>query len=224
MIYPINIFTLDPSGEVRPFIIFIAKEPQFNVAKVMPHAAAMDSDIVVGGFVLPFTNGGLVDAVTHDFGPVKNPLMGMAIDEVESSLGKMADVGRMATGMTADPHMTNIYQGTAPRTWSGTWQIIPQSTAESLAVAGIIWSIKKWGSPKKLNVGFMKQPHNWKIIFGNPAIEASMKFNTMALQSYSINYFAQGYASTYSDGMPKHIELTLTFSEFGIKYRSDWGG
>ena len=171
----------------------------------------------------------LIDAVTHNNGPASNPIIGEAL---KTSVGVAAtsDMATWGMGQTPDPLMTNIYKGTSPRVWSGTWQIIPQSMLESAAIALMLMKIKKWGSPDTRGghigdekVGFLTPPYTYKIVFGNPFIQNAMRFNEMALQSYSINYFAQGYASTYKDLMPKQIELTLSFSEFGIKYRTDWG-
>jgi hypothetical protein len=92
-------------------------------------------------------------------------------------------------------------------------------------VALIIYSIKKWGSPDKIGygkVGMLTAPYNWQIVFGNPVLESAMQFHEMSLTGYEINYFAQGYASTYFDGFPKQITLSMSFSEYGIKYRNDW--
>ena len=223
MIYPLNLFSLAPTGGMRPFIMFIALEPKFNIGKATSWKDAFGLRVPVGGFALPFPNGGLVDEVTHNYNS-ENPIAQAALNTQAGSVLN-SDTTAFLTGMVPDPLVTNIYKGTGPRTWAGTWQIVPQSLAEGLAVALILAKLKKWASPDRIGmekVGMLVQPYNWKIIFGNPAIQLAMNFNDMALTGYSINYFAQGYASTYKDMLPKHIELTLNFQEFGIKYRSDW--
>jgi len=228
MIYPLNIFSPDPNGQARPFIIFMSKKPDFNVAKSLSWADHLNFSGVVGAFVLPFTNNGLIDEVTHDFGPGTLPAMQTVVDtynKASSAALGLVGTAMQAKGLTPDPLTTNIYRGTAPRSWSGTWRIIPQSAGEAASVALILYHIKKWGSPDRTDsgvIGMLTQPNNYKIIFGNPAIQMAMQFNEMALQKYSINYFAQGYASTYMDGTPKMIELTLQMSEFKIKYKKDW--
>jgi hypothetical protein len=224
MIYPINIFSPDPtSGSIRPFIIFIANEYKPNIFNAKSWRNALPMMVPKGGFVLPMPNGGLVDSVTHDYGTA-NPFM----DKLSSVAYGVAskEMLSFSTGAVIDPMMTQVYKGTSPRKWSGTWQLVPQSMAESIAIALILHSVKRYGSPDKKEmlgkVGILIQPLVFKIIFSNPLIHFAMRFDKMALESYSINYFAQGYASTYSDMMPKHIELTLSFGEYGIKSRSDW--
>lgn len=225
MIYPLNIFTTDPaSGSIRPFIIFIAYKPEFNFKEDQDYSKAFDTFIPRGGFALPMPNGGLIDSVSHSY-TQDNPFMGMVTSQIS---GTVADGMSMVGGVVVDPLVTQIYKGTAPRTWTGTWQIIPQSLGEAASVALLIRNIKVFASPDKntlvdgTKIGLLVQPLVFDIIFSNPLLESAMSFNKMAIESYTINYFAQGYASTYKDMMPKHMELTMTFKEFGIKYRSDW--
>jgi hypothetical protein len=219
--YPLDIFIPGDNG-VKPFIIFVAKEQKFNINKTRPWNKAWHTSVPKGGFVLGFPNGGLNDAVTHSYSP-DDPIMSEVKSMVDSNKVLSGAMGQV--GLAVDPLVTNIYQGTSARSWSGDWQIIPQSMAESAAVALLLAKLKKWAAPDRIGkgkLGMLKAPYIWGIVFGNPIIQAAMNFNDMALESYTINYFAQGYASTTWDLMPKHINLQMTFKEFGIKYREDW--
>jgi len=224
-LYPLNIFSKDPtSRKIRPFIIFIIKEIKWNITKELSAASLEPVMIPKGGFSLPFPNGGLIDSVSHSYSEEAGLFGAMAQGAMDGV--PMAKQGMNRLGLVVDPRMTQIYQGTASRQWSGTWQIIPQSLGEAAAVAIILYEIKKFGSPSRKfgdqKVGLLQQPCVFSMTFSNPVIELAMQFDKMALQSYSINYFAQGYASTYKDMMPKHIELTMNFVEFGIKTQEDW--
>ena len=231
MMYPLNIFTPDPvSGMVRPFVTFVAQEIKFNpnaMKSIKNFLKFQNPPVPKGGFVLPMPSGGLVDSVTNDFGPTPNPLTEGVAESLKSAKAagvNISDVVSGQTGLVIDPWMTNIYKGTSPRTWSGEWDFLPQSAAESLAIGTLLMKLKKWSSPQRHAGGLpiMKAPYVWKIIFGNPYIQTMTNFNMMSLTSYSINYFADGYAATYMDGMPKHISLSMSFSEFGIKYQDEW--
>jgi len=224
MIYPMNIFSSDPtSHNVRPFIIFIAYKPMINVAMSQNWSTAFNFFLPVGGFVLPFPDTGMIDTQSNTF-TQNHPFGSKVADSMKGTLG---DSISMLAGVVPDPMMTNIYQGTTPRKWSGTWQIIPQSLGEAALVFLLIKNLKTYAAPDKASImsdklGVLEQPYVLGLTFSNPVIELAMSFNKMAIESYSINYFAQGYPSTYKDMMPKHIELTLNLSEFGIKTRSDW--
>lgn len=225
MFYPMNIFTPDPASDsVRPFIIFVAFKAEFNTKDAESITQATQTHIPKGGFVLPFPDGGLIDSVTHTYS--QDHPVGSRISSYYNNL-PISDVATYMTGMVPDPMVTQVYKGTSPRTWAGTWQIVPQSMGESALVAVLLKNLKTYASPDKTDtpkIGMLIQPYVFKIYFSNPLIQAAMNFNYMSITGYSINYFAQGYASTYKDMMPKHIELTMNFAEQGIKYRSDWTG
>jgi len=231
MIYPLNIFTPDPvTNNIRPFIIFMANKVQFNVMKGMAYGVTDDMLVPAGGFTLPMPNGGLIDSSSNDYGEdasgfgklTQNAISGgqSIVDGVTLGAGDLA-----AGGIVADPRLTQVYKGTSARTWSGEWQIVPQSKGEAAAAAAILWFVKYSAAPDRAGndkMGLLIQPHIYRIIFSNPVLQLALQFDKMALVSYSINYFAQGYASTYGDMMPKHMSLTMEFKEYGIKTKKDW--
>jgi len=225
-IYPLNIFTPDPvSKSVRPFVIFIASEIKWNIQKSLSYESVKPISVLKGGFVLPMPAGGLVDSSTNQFSEEPGFLSSYTVgaqDTINGATNKAAQ----RLGLNADPKLTQIYQGTSSRKWSGTWQLIPQSIGESAAIAFILWEVKRLAAPSapitSEKVGILTPPCVFRIIFSNPAIQLAMQFDKMAIESYSINFFAQGYASTYWDMMPKQIELSMSFAEFGIKTRQDW--
>ena len=225
MVYPENIFQPDPvSNESRPYIVFLAKRVDFNIQKARSASDSFDSLVPQGNFTLPMPNNGLTDGSTNQYseGPSAFGIINQGLSKTYGGDDISSHVG-----FVADPKMTQLYKGTKPREWSGTWLFIPQNENEAKAVQDILKSIKTWGAPDKADfadkVGILIQPYVFEIIFSNGVINDMMKLDKMALVSYSINYFNQGYASTYADGMSKQISLTLNFAEFGIKTRGDWG-
>ena len=223
MVYPLNIFSKDPaSGGIRPFIIFLAYEMQFNIGKSQSWSEALDAAALRGGFVLPFPDTGMIDTQQNEYSQ-DHPIGSKWAGAFDNDFGKGLS---MVAGIVPDPMVTQIYKGSAPRAWAGTWQIIPQSLGEAALVFLLIKNLKTYASPDSMPIdkkwGFLTQPYVFDLIFSNPIIHMSMNFNKMVIESYSINYFAQGYPSTYKDMMPKHIELSMNFREFGIKYRHEW--
>ena len=234
MIYPVNIFEPDPvSEEFRPFIVFTAFEIQTNISKALDFSKENSAMEPKDSFVLPMPNGGLSDTVQNNYDTANsiagniNKKLGSAANTIaQGATVGIVDNAVERMGMVPDPKLTNIYMGTGPRTWEGTWELVPQSAEEAEEIAKILKFIKKAAAPKKADIankiGVLLQPWVFEITFSNEVIQKAMKFNKMALESYSINYFSQGYASTYSDSMPKQMSLSLKFKEYGIKTRSDW--
>lgn len=240
MIYPTNIFTSDPATEsARPFIIFIPCKVNFNVMKSLGYGDSKDLLVPQAPFVLPMANGGLMDGVTNEYSSVsdakglRNKKLGSGVDAVISGAARInsaglsgVENGAAMVGRLPDPRLTQVYNGTSQRSFSGTWQMIPQSVGEAAAAMAILAYVKFCAAPDRASsnkIGVLLQPYVFKIVFSNPLIHLAMQMDKMAIESYSINYFAQGYASTYGTlMMPKHMELTMTFKEFGIKTKEDW--
>ena len=240
MIYPLNIFSPDPAtGGMRPFIIFIPQEVKYNVNKSLGYDSSLDILSPKLPFTLPMANGGLIDASTNDYASQSdakgsmNKAVGGHLDAFAKTVtggpgGILGGVENNSAlvGRLPDPRLTQVYMGTTQRSFTGTWQIIPQSVGEAAAAMAILAWVKYCAAPDRASsskIGVLLQPYVFKIVFGNPLIHLAMKMDKMAIESYSINYFAQGYASTYSPSlMPKHMELTMTFKEFGIKTKKDW--
>lgn len=227
--YPNNLFEEDPyTLNDKMHILFMPHEVQLNImnkeswfdsiTKLKPM-----SDYI---FALPMPNEGLTDAVSNQY--ENNP--GLIAGLVNANLDPFANAMSQLGGFVPDPKFTQVYMGTTPRSWSGTWQFVPQNRQEAESMMNIIKNVKICAAPDKASiknvVGVLIQPYVFKIIFGstsnNNIVNEYMKLDKMALVSYSVNYFAQGYASTYEDGMPKQVSLTLEFAEYGIKTRKDW--
>lgn len=234
MMYPLDIVTPDPmTKKPRPFIIFIALDEKININFKRGWDTVKSIASPAGGFILPMPNTGLLDESISNWETVNgvgadiaSKIAGTVDAGIESASAGIINNGLGRMGLTTDPKQTKIYKGAQPRNFAGTWSIMPQSQLESAAVAALIGFLKYAAAPKKYDlkdkVGLLKQPYVWKIIFVNPVLQLAMKFDKMALNSYSINYFPDGYASTYWDFFPKHIELSMTFSEFNFKTKQDW--
>jgi len=240
LIYPINIFSPDPAtGSIRPFIIFMPQEVEFNVTKSLGYGDSLDVLSPKLPFTLPMANGGLIDASTNDYASQSDAKgsANKAVGNLMDTFSKVSTAGvggvlggvensSALVGRLPDPRLTQVYMGTTQRSFTGTWQIIPQSVGEAAAAMAILAWVKYCAAPDRASsskIGVLLQPYVFKIIFSNPLIHLAMKMDQMAIESYSINYFAQGYASTYGTLMtPKHMELTMTFKEFGIKTKTDW--
>ena len=138
MLYPLNLFSTDPvSGSVRPFILFIAQDTKVNIGSKKSWKDVDLINVPKGGFALPFPNGGLKDSVTHSYDD-KNPIASAVIGSLDNNLLDVMAIG----GIVPDPMITQIYRGSSPRKWSATWDIVPQSMAESALVALLLMKLK----------------------------------------------------------------------------------
>lgn len=233
MIYPINIFSPDPvTNSVRPFIIFMPHKVENNVTKSLAYGVTKDMLSPRIPFTLPMPNDGLTDTSQNQYSEeassvgALNQKIGSGVNSgVEGLTQGIVTNAAAKIGRVPDPRLTQVYMGTSSRSFTGAWQIIPQSLGEAVAAAAILAYVKFCAAPDRASsnkIGVLLQPYVFKIIFSNPMIHLAMQFDQMAIESYTINYFANGYAATYSDMMPKHMSLSMTFKEYGIKTKKDW--
>jgi hypothetical protein len=173
------------------------------------------------------------DNTTHDWESRESfgaQMENYAINE-GYSLGSMNPVGRRAIdivkmkldseGFKVDPNYTYVYQGSAPRNFTYSINMIPKNADEALAIQKIIKDFKKFSAP-------FKEQHvrnsYWQIEIVNVKLRDMTIFDkkAWALTSVSVNYSGAGASLFFEDGMPKQINLSLAFQEIETIYRSDY--
>ena len=70
-------------------------------------------------------------------------------------------------------------------------------------------------------VGAIKQPHYWKIVLGNNHLNNLTKMTELVCNKVGIS-FGSSKMEVFSDGIPKIMELSLTFAEIKLKYENDF--
>lgn len=70
-------------------------------------------------------------------------------------------------------------------------------------------------------VGAIKQPHYWKIVLGNNHLNNLTKMTELVCTKVGIS-FGSSKMEVFSDGIPKIMELSLTFAEIKLKYENDF--
>lgn len=70
-------------------------------------------------------------------------------------------------------------------------------------------------------VGAIKQPHYWKIVLGNNHLNNLTKMTELVCTKVGIT-FGSSKTEVFSDGIPKIMELSLSFAEIKLKYENDF--
>jgi hypothetical protein len=173
------------------------------------------------------------DSSTHDWERKESfsaQLMNYGIDQAYSLAqlnpvsGKAADIAKMAmdaNGIKVDPNYTYVYQGSAPRSFTYSINMIPKNAGEATAIMKIIKDFKKFSAPFKET--FVKNSY-WQLEIVNDKLRDMTNFSkkAWALTSVTVNYSGAGSALFFDDGMPKQINLSLSFQEIETIYRDDW--
>jgi len=134
-----------------------------------------------------------------------------------------------ASGRVFNPNLELLFNGVNLRSFPFVFDFAPRNSAEAKTVKGIIRTLKKSMSAKSSqNAGaggiFIAAPDIFQLTYkrGPNSHPFLNKFKPMALTNMSINYTGSNNYSTYADGTPIHINVTLQFTELNPVYTEDY--
>ena len=127
-----------------------------------------------------------------------------------------------ATGQILNPNMEVLFNGPNIRSFPFEFTFAPRSMSEAQQVKQIIRTIKKHSAPKgdSGNGFFIKSPDVFILTYkkgGSPHPFLNV-FKPMALESIAINYTASNTYSTFHDGTPTIMKMTLQLQELNPIY------
>ncbi len=158
-----------------------------------------------------------------------------AAKATEQLLGQDGDLfgtilGR-TTGAVFNENVELLFRGITLRDpFSFVFNISPRFKEESQVVKEMIVFLKQEMSAKKGNTSgaaaglFLTAPSVFRIQYmsgGNPHPYLN-RFKICALNGISVNFTSSNTYTTYSDGTPVHMQLSLTFQELTPIYNEDY--
>ena len=157
-------------------------------------------------------------------------LSGKAVSALGGNISAQSALGR-STGQILNSNLELLFQGVTLRTFPFNITFSPRSKPESDRVKKIIRKFKQSMSAKTgrtdyaVNGGiFLKAPDIFRLKYlsngrTHPFLNS---FKPCALTNMSVNYTGAGTYSTYGDGTPVNIKLSLTFKEINPIYAEDY--
>ena len=157
-------------------------------------------------------------------------LSGKAVSALGGNISAQSALGR-STGQILNSNLELLFQGLTLRTFPFNITFSPRSRPESDRVKKIIRKFKQSMSAKTgrtdyaVNGGiFLKAPDIFRLKYlsngkTHPFLNS---FKPCALTNMSVNYTGAGTYSTYGDGTPVNIKLSLTFKEINPIYAEDY--
>ena len=179
---------------------------------------ALDSNISeIHSITLPLPNE-LTDQHSHDWATERGVVGSIAESIYNGSpLAKgvsiLADTASMRKPL-ADPGYFQNYNGTQPRTFNMSFDLIPNNVTEAETIITIITMLRKFSLPTSTaDHALMLAPYFFDIEMSNKHIDGMMNIKGVVISSISVNYSGDGNMQQTADGIPKHIKLDLTFIE-----------
>lgn len=130
-------------------------------------------------------------------------------------------------GLAVNPHLEMVFQGTQNRSYVFEFDFQPRNAKDAAMIQQIIKTFRMYAAPELAtadvsnNGRYFIPPAEFDISYRfmnveNPYIA---KISTCALTNIVVNWNQSGAFATFTDGMPVHIHMALTFSEIDIIYR-----
>jgi len=150
------------------------------------------------------------------------------VDAVKSGAPALTAMGMQATspalgaasGLATNPKMEQIFKGVDYRTFNFDYQFYPRNSKEAANVRRIIESFKYHMHPE------FKDDGNWLYIYpsefdiyyyhGTKENRNIHRHTSCVLTAINVNYTPQGQFTTFEDGMPTQINVTMTFKELAL--------
>jgi len=139
--------------------------------------------------------------------------------EVNAQVSNLAGIRKTIVS----PGYFQNYTGSEPRTFTVSWDLIPESKIEADSIYEIVMKLKEYSSPTKTNMGStLRAPYYFSIKLNNDYLNTMLSLDRVVITSIALNYSADdGMQLTY-DGMPKHMRLELGLSEAELQTAEDY--
>ena len=160
---------------------------------------------------------------------VRAALSGAAIGALGSNVSPQSVTSR-STGQILNNNLELLFQGVNLRTFPYSITFSPRSPEEATVVKDIIRRLKTSMAPKAGEFDgtaggiFIQSPDVFQLKFlkddvDHPFLHA---FKLCALTGMSVNYTNAGTYTSYEDGTPVNIRMSLTFKELNPIYHEDY--
>jgi len=162
----------------------------------------------------------LIDAVSKGDAknlaePAKAIITNLALSKGPNAAGLSA-----ATGLASNPKKEQIFKGVDFRTFAFDYQFFPRSSTEAANVLNIIKTLKYHMHPEfKDNNNFVYiYPSEFDIFYyqnGQENINLH-RHTSCVLTELNVNYTPNGAFTTFDNGMPTQINITMNFRELAL--------
>ena len=147
--------------------------------------------------------------------PAKAIITNLALSKGPNAAGMSA-----ATGMAANPKKEQIFKGVDYRSFTFDYQFFPRDAKEAQNVLAIIYQFKYHMHPEfKDNNNFIYiYPSEFDIFYYQNGSENMNlhRHTSCVLTEMNVNYTPNGAFTTFANGMPTQINVTMNFKELAL--------
>ena len=185
----------------------------------------------VANILSAFAEGGFGEA--YDKG--KGQVGALVTTFINQTMNKLSGgITNLRGGRAVNTQQEQLLDGMQFRTFDFTFDFYPKSQDEAIVVKNIIKTFRQSmlpdsyvanmlagvqigeESPESQNAAYFNYPNVFRIYFSGPMSRHVDGFLPCVCQNAQVDYTGGQKFSVMEDGMPNHIQLTLTFAEIKI--------
>lgn len=192
-----------------------------SIALYMPSPLVYTSIPRYDDISLTAIGGGILSSVaTGGLGRIGGGLLGQIVGAAGQNIGTIASLA----GYPINPRIEIIYATTDQREFVFEFLMAPRNEEESVAIQNIIQTLRFHSAPEldPVTAGLtFIPPAEFDITFFNKGEEnrAIPRINTCVLTRIDMDYAPTGIYSTFSNGHPVSVRLSLAFREIEIVHK-----
>ena len=154
---------------------------------------------------------------------IVNAISAQAIQTLGGQV-RPGDLISRATGQVLNPNLELLFKNVTLRSFKFTFEFFPRNRREATEVMHIIQCFKAHSAAKKNGGIFLQAPDIFQLSYrkGSGAHPFLNKFKPTVLTNVSMNYTGSNVYSTFYDGTPTHMLMTLSFKELNPIYEENY--
>lgn len=161
-----------------------------------------------------------VDLISRRFDP-SGTLGGLITKGIDAVTGAITTQGK-TSGMPINPRVEVIFATRPQRQWMFEVLLVPRTEKESETIREIVQTLRYYAAPE-INLFSFIAPAEFDITFYRNGEENQYlpKINTCVLEKIDVDYApADGKYSTFKNGAPVAVRLSLGFRELEITHKA----
>lgn len=152
----------------------------------------------------------LGDALSKDGGAAASSFLARNLTSTLSGLPGSKQIAE-SQGYAFNPNMEIYFENQQFRTFSFAFPFLPKNPEESATIKKICQTFEKYSLPEIQSKYRFKYPYTWSILGDGPV---GFSTKECVIQEMSIKYGSdKGVYTTFSDGSPTSVTLSVTFME-----------
>lgn len=206
---------------------FIKGSGSMTAAQIPQMLQGMGASMAkAGGGDIVGAAGSLVkDILGTDVTDIASAAQYLLRDKLGSEISRSID---LVTGQTINPRETLAFEGVNLRAHQFSWDLFPNSVADSERIKNIVAMIKRKSLPEVSSLtgipkAFLQYPSVVDVYLLGVNSDHFIKYKSSMITEFSVDYGATGGVSIMKGGKPAGVTLSISMTELEIETAHDYG-